>query len=67
MPWNKIGDLNRESILVSLISISIIMFSANKNFKLTHWDVAPFKIMSALTTINNQLSRQFAVGSLSKR
>jgi len=37
--------------------------SANKHLKLTHWDVAPFKFMGTETTINNQLSRQLAVGA----
>jgi len=64
MPWNKIGDLNRESILVSLNSISIIMFSANKHFKLTHWDVAPLKNMSASAIINNQAFPAICRGQL---
>jgi len=37
--------------------------SANKHLKLTHWVVAPFKFMGTETTINNQLSRQLAVGA----
>jgi len=64
MPWNKIGDLNKESILVSFSNITTITFSANKHFKLTHWDVAPLKNMSASAIINNQASPSIGRGQL---
>jgi len=64
MPWNKIGDLNRESILVSFNFKTITMFSANKHFKLTHWDVAPLKNMSASAIINNYASPSTYRGQL---
>jgi len=46
-----------------LLQYNNINLSANKHFKLTHWDAAPFIIMGTETTINNQLSHQLAVGA----
>ena len=46
-----------------LIQYKTNNISANKHLKLTHWVVAPFKIMGTETTINNLLSRQLAVGA----
>jgi len=38
--------------------------TSNKHFKLTHWDVAPFKITGAVTVLNLLASPAICRGQL---
>jgi len=38
--------------------------TSNKHFKLTHWDVAPLKIMGTVTTLNLLASPAICRGQL---